>query len=303
MKLALLQHPPIWYDLQASMDKAESLIVEAAQHGAHWALFGESWLSGYPSWLDHCPAAGLWDHGPTKAVYARMVRNSPLADGPEATRLAALAAEHQIGIVIGVNERTPSGSLYNGLWTFDRKGNFANRHRKLIPTYTEKLVHTPGDGQGLQSVADGEFRIGGLICWEHWMPHSRQAMHEAGEDLHVAVWPWVHEMHQIASRSYAFEGRCVVAAVGQIMAVKDLPAELPPIEALQATPDQLLLKGGSCVVGPNGHYLMEPVFDEETTLYCEVDLAANLAERMNLDVTTNYARPDVFSFEVKRTRE
>lgn len=131
------------------------------------------------------------------------------------------------------------------------------------------------------------------------MPLARQAMHEAGEDVHVAVWPWVHDAHQIASRSYAFEGRCHVLAVGSIMRRRDLPEELAPKEGL---PDDLVLRGGSAVIGPDGRFIVEPVLDEERIVYAEVDTTRNVEERMTLDVTGHYARPDVFELNIDRKR-
>lgn len=302
MKIALIQHAPVWYDLKASMEKADSLLKEATANGASWAFFGESWLSGYPAWLDHCPEAGIWNHPPVKALYARMVENSPFSHGPESESLAELSASLGIGIMMGVNERTNTGSLYNSLWTFTPENGFVNNHRKLVPTYTEKLVHTPGDANGLIATSHKGLTIGGMICWEHWMPHTRQAMHEQAEDLHIAVWPWVHDMHQVATRSYAFEGRCFAASVGQILAVKDLPIELAPLEELQDDPERLLLRGGSCVAGPDGQFILDPHLDEETILYCELDLSILPGERMNLDVSRNYARDDVFTFGIDRER-
>ncbi len=131
------------------------------------------------------------------------------------------------------------------------------------------------------------------------MPLARQAMHAAGEHVHVAVWPSVHEMHQVASRHYAFEGRCFVLAAGLVMRVKDLPVELPPRTELRSDPDYLLLRGGSAVIGPDGSYIVEPIYDEERLIVAEIDLGAIDREVMTLDVTGHYSRPDVFRFEVR----
>ena len=127
-------------------------------------------------------------------------------------------------------------------------------------------------------------------------------MHDSGEHIHVAVWPTVHEMHQIASRQYAFEGRCFVVAAGQIMKVGDLPAGLTLPAALKETPDKMILRGGSCIIGPDGKYVCDPVFDQETILFHEIDLNEIYKERMTLDVSGHYQRPDVFNLEVKRNR-
>ena len=134
------------------------------------------------------------------------------------------------------------------------------------------------------------------------MPLTRQAMHETGEEVHIALWPTVHEMHQVASRQYAFEGRCFVLAVGQILRAKDIPPAFELPEELKANPESLLLKGGSCVVGPDGFYIREPIFDLETTIEVELPLREAIKEKMTLDVTGHYKREDVFDFRVNKKR-
>ncbi len=305
ISVAIIQHAPVFMDLAASVAKAVTLTEEAARNGARLVTFGETWLPGYPAWLDYCGDMGLWDHAPTKAVFARLRQNSILVPGKETKLLAQLAGDHQLTLVIGVNERVETGpgngTLYNSLLTFSPEGALANHHRKLVPTHTERLVWGQGDGGGLESVATPAGRIGGLICWEHWMPLARQALHLAGEQIHVAVWPTVHEMHQIASRHYAFEGRCFVLAAGLVMRVKDLPAELGLPPALADKPESFLLRGGSAIIGPSGQYVVEPCFDEETIVTAEIDLTAVDEERMTLDVSGHYSRPDIFNFQVHKS--
>ena len=163
-----------------------------------------------------------------------------------------------------------------------------------MPTYTERLLWGQGDGHSLHAVDTPVGRVGGLICWEHWMPPARQRLHESGEDLHVAAWPQVKEMNLVASRHYAFEGRCFVVVCGAIMHARDLPAELEPAGELRGHPDALVLHGGSVIIGPDGSILAGPVYDVETILTAEIDLARIFEEQMTLDVTGHYARPDVF---------
>ncbi len=293
--VAIAQARPRYLDLDATMARAEELIREAAGRGVQLLVFGETWLTGYPLWLDHCPGAALWDHPPTKQVFARLRRASVTVPGPETARLGALARETGLVIIIGANERVDdgpgNGTLYNTILGFDPRGALVLHHRKLVPTYTERLVWGPGDTHGLRAVDTAAGRVGALVCWEHWMPLARQALHNSGEQLHVAMWPTVHEMHTIASRQYAFEARCFVLAAGLLMRTDDIPAPLQRPEG--EADDELLLRGGSLIIAPDGSIVAGPVFDRETLLVAELDLAHIERERMTLDVTGHYYRPEL----------
>lgn len=292
-------------DLEAGLQRSAQLAREAAERGAQLVAFPETWLPGYPAWLDVCRDAALWDHAPTKAVFARMARDSVAIPGPAADSLAAIAREAAITMVVGVSERVEAGpgrgTLFNSLLTFAPDGRLLNHHRKLVPTYTERLVWGPGDAEGLRAVDTPAARVGGLVCWEHWMPLARQAMHDSGEDVHVAVWPTAHEMHQVASRQYAFEARCFVLAVGGLMRASALPPELEPHPGRIASPDAWVLRGGSSVIGPDGHYIVEPVYDEPRLIVAELDLGRIREESMTLDVTGHYARTELFDFAPRRS--
>ena len=305
IKAAIIQVGPVFMNLEASLTKAVQLIGQAAKTGANLVTLGETWLPGYPAWLDHCPGAALWNHEPTKQVFARLRQNSVVVPGRETERLGETARQHELVLVIGVNERVVrgpgNGTLYNSLLTFGTDGKLINHHRKLVPTYTERLVWGQGDAAGLEAADTQIGRVGALVCWEHWMPLARQALHMSGEHVHVAVWPTVHEMHQIASRHYAFEARCFVLAAGLIMSPQDLP--LPSLNTPERSdrPDNLLLRGGSCIIGPDGQYIAGPVYDVETILLAELDLTVLDKEKMTLDVTGHYHRPDVFDLRLHRS--
>ena len=302
-RVAIVQSSPVFLDLDASLAKAIRLAEEAAKRQARLIAFGETWLPGYPAWLDHCTDVALWDHRPSKDVFARLRQNSLTVPGKEAETLAQIAGDLKVTLVIGANERVETGpgngTLYNTLLTFTPDGQLANHHRKLVPTYTQRLIWGQGDGRGLRSIATPAGRVGGLICWEHWMPLARQAMHIAGEHVHVAVWPTVHQMHQVASRHYAFEGRCFVLAAGMIMRVKDLPHELRLTPGLGGDPESFLLYGGSTIFGPDGRYVVEPLCEQEDIIIADLDLDALDRERMTLDVSGHYARSDLFTFQVE----
>ncbi len=301
LRIGIVQEGPVYLNLKYSLEKAFLLMEEAAREGVQLLVFGESWLSGYPAWLDHCPEVARWDHEPTKAVFARMWANGVAVPGPVTRQLCEAAARHGLYVIMGVNEVVPEGpgpgTIYNSFILIGADGKLLNHHRKLMPTFTEKMVYGLGDGRGLRPVSTPLGRIGGLICWEHWMPLSRQALHAQGERIHVALWPWVHEMHQVASRHYAFEGRCFVIAAGQIMHAWELPPELEWPEHLRRQRKVQLLRGGSCVVAPDGQYLLPPQWEKEGLVVAEIkDLQQPLRESLTLDVSGHYHRPDIFEF-------
>ena len=297
-------------DLQRGLELTEARASDAATAGASLVVFPETWLPGYPAWLDVCRDAGLWDHAPVKSVFRRMAAESVVVDGASGQELAAIARRNRIAMVVGVTERVERGpargTLFNALLTFGPDGSLLNHHRKLVPTYTERLVWGPGDGNGVRAVdiatAAGSVRVGGLVCWEHWMPLARQALHESGEDIHVAAWPTVKEMLQVASRHYAFEGRCYVLAAGSLMRASALPPELEAHPGIVSNDQQFVLRGGSAIIGPHGRYVCEPVYDAPALLVADLDLGLTREESMTLDVTGHYSRPDVFAFEVNPHR-
>ena len=282
----------------ANLERTIEMIGEAAQRGAKLVAFPETWLPGYPSWLDVCRDAGLWDHAPVKSVYRRLYEQSLTVPGAELGTIQRAAAQAGIVVVIGIVERVLSGSgqgtLYNSLLTIGANGSLLNHHRKLMPTFTERLVWGPGHAQGVRAVDTEAGRVGGLICWEHWMPLARQAMHESGEQIHIAAWPHVKEMNLVASRHYAFEGRCFVLCAGALQRADTLPPELERDPARLPETNSWVLRGGSCIIAPDGSFLHEPVYEDETIVYGEIDLGRIAEESMTLDVTGHYSRPDCF---------
>jgi predicted amidohydrolase len=298
-RVAIAQIAPAYLDKSASLARAVETMERASRQGAQLVAFGETWFPGYPAWLDVCPEAALWGHEPTRSVFARLRQNSVAVTGAEVQTLCELAGDLKLTIVMGINERVDSGpgngTLYNALLTFTPQGKLGNHHRKLVPTYSERMVWGCGDAAGLKSVEVGDLRVGGLICWEHWMPLARMAMHNAGEHFHIAVWPTVHELHHLASRHYAFEGRCFVLAVGLLMPKSDLPTEF----SVPETGGAWLESGGSAIIAPDARYIIQPVFEREELIIADLDLAEIDKESMTLDVTGHYSRPDIFRFELK----
>ncbi len=291
-------------DLASGLRTAAERVRTAAADGATLVVFPETWLPGYPIWLDVCRDAALWDHAPVKAVFRRLAEASVAVPSDATRSLANIARDHGVTLVIGVSERVDDGpgrgTLYNAILTFGPDGALLNHHRKLVPTYTERMVWGPGDADGIRGMEAGGARVGALVCWEHWMPLARQALHDAGEDIHVALWPTVHEMHQVASRHYAFEGRCYVLAAGSLLRASDLPPELEPSPAKVTSAEQFVIRGGSAIIAPDGSYLAGPVYEEPTILVADLDLRRVREERMTLDVTGHYHRPDLLALEVRR---
>src|SRR5687768_3164683 len=181
--------------LADGIEQTRGLTLEAAAAGATLVVFPETWLPCYPAWLDVCRDVALWDHEPTKQVFARYRAESVDVNGESGAAIARIAADARVTLVVGVSERVASGAgsgtLFNALLTYGPDGRLLNHHRKLMPTYTERMVWGQGDAEGLRAADTPAGRVGGLICWEHWMPLARQALHVSGEDIHVAVWPSV----------------------------------------------------------------------------------------------------------------
>lgn len=305
VRVAVVQAAPAHLDLARSVERVVALTADAASRGAAIVVFGETWLPGYPAWLDHCAEAVLWNNSAMKDVFARLRRNSIVVPSEHTRTLGDAARDHGVTLVIGAHERVDSGpgngTLYNVLLIFTPDGKLALHHRKLVPTYTERLVWGAGDATGLDAVTTPHARIGGLICWEHWMPLARHALHTSGEEIHVAVWPTAHDMHQLASRHYALEARCFVVAAGSIMRAADLPPEFARPPHITSD-DELLLRGGSAVIAPDGSYVAGPIFDEETIVIADLDLGLIDREKLTLDVSGHYHRPDIFELITRRER-
>ena len=295
-----MQRSPVYFNKTASLSLAEEILNEAGERSVDLVVFGETWFTGYPVWLDYYQKVGLWDYPATKKLFRRMCEEGIMVPGDETILFEEAASRYGFTIVLGCNEYI-NGTLYNTALTFTPEHGLANHHRKLMPTYTEKMLYGLGDGHGLKAVPTSFGRVTTAICWEHWMPLTRQALHQQGEDIHIALWPRVHEMHQIASRQYAFEGRCFVIAAGQMLHMNDMPDELNNDASLDK---EWLLDGGSCIIRPDGHYDMEPQFGKNSVLYHQIEhLGQVLEERMTLEVTGHYSRPDVFHFHMDQTRQ
>ncbi len=297
-RVAAVQASPVFLNREATVEKACRLIAEVASNGARFAVFPETWIPCYPIWAN---ATSRWNYPPAKKVYRKLYDNSVDVPGEVTERLGEAARKAGLFLAIGVNERTPSGTLYNTIVFIGGDGKLLGKHRKLVPTYHERMVWAYGDGSTL-SVFNTEIgRIGGLVCWEHWMPLARYALYSQGEQIHAAVWPSASEAFLSSNRNMAFEGRLFVIASASYMTRDMLPADFELKKEIEANLPEVLTPGGSAIIGPDGKFLAGPVYDCEKVLYADIDLDRITEEKQSLDVVGHYARPEVFTLHVNRS--
>lgn len=308
LDVAIVQAAPIPLAVSDGIEKALRLAKEAIEGGARLVAFGETFLGGYPLWLDEAPGAALWDHPGTRALHRILLERAVVANDERLLSLQELCDASGAVISIGAHERVRQ-SLYNNQLTF-RPGEAPLDHRKLVPTHGERLVWMRGDGSTL-GVHQAEWgRVGSLICWEHWMPLARAAMHNLGERVHVAAWPTVRESYAIASRHYAMEGRCFVLAAGLVQHGDDLfdglercGGDAAAQELLEAIPGGVLNRGGSLIAAPDASVVAQAGEGEEI-LHARLDLDEIGEGLASLDTDGHYSRPDVFELSVNmKTRD
>jgi len=295
-KVAAVQAAPAFLDKESTVDKACQLIEEAASQGAALVVFPETWVPGYPVWTN---AVSRWNYPPAKKVYGRLYKNAVDIPGPVTERLGKATRKAGVFLAMGVHERTQSGTLYNTILFIGRDGQLLGKHRKLVPTYHERMVWAHGDASTL-NVFDTEIgRLGGLVCWEHWMPLARYALYTQGEQVHVSLWPTAGETHLLACRHMAFEGRLFVIVSCNYLTKAMLPADFELMNEMESFPE-VLSKGGSAIISPDATYLAGPVYDHETILYADIELEQTIEEKQALDVVGHYARPEVFTLHINR---
>ena len=304
---AIVQAEPIPLDISGGIDRLVTHIQEAADGGATVIAFGETFLGGYPIWLDEAPGAALWDHPGSKALHRILLEQAIRPNDERLEPIQQLVDARGLIVSVGAHERVRS-SLVNTQFLF-RPGQAPLPHRKLVPTHGERLIWARGDGSTL-GVHDAEFgAVGHLICWEHWMPLARAAMHNQREVAHVAAWPTVHESYAIASRHYAFEGRCFVLAAGTVLHRESLFEGLDrcggdaEVRALfDAMPEGQLQSGGSLIAAPNADILAQ-AGDQSEILHAELDLDLIGQGLAALDTDGHYARHDVFELTVNTAEQ
>ncbi|WP_019668998.1 carbon-nitrogen hydrolase family protein [Eudoraea adriatica] len=305
LKLALAQISPVWLDQKGTIAKVKETIHTAAENNAELLIFGEGFLPGYPFWLAYTDGAS-WDLKINKEIHAHYMHNAIQVENGDLDEICDLAREHKLAIYLGIIERAPDRgghSLYCSLVFISNDGIVKSVHRKLQPTYDERLTWAQGDGHGLKTHKLKQFTVGGLNCWENWMPLVRAAMYGLGENLHVAVWPGSDYNTKDITRFIARESRSFVVSVSSFMNKNDFPDNLPHLEHLLSKTPEIMANGGSCIAGPDGEWILAPVVGKEEVIFQTIDFNAVFEERQNFDPAGHYSRPDVTKLVVNRQRQ
>jgi nitrilase len=305
LNVALAQIAPCWLEREATLQKVLGWIEQAAEQGARLVVFGEALVPGYPFWPELTDGA-RFESPDQKELFALYARNAVDIAGGQLDALCRRVGELGIAVYLGTIERSAERggfSLYATLVYVTPQGHIGSAHRKLMPTYEERLVWSPGDGHGLRVHQLDEFRVGGLNCWENWMPLPRAALYGQGENLHVAAWPGNRRNTEDITRFIARESRSYVVSVSGLMHSDWIPAALPQAERMRAAAAGWMANGGSCVAGPDGRWLLEPQVEQEGLWCVELDLEAVARERQSFDPAGHYSRPDVTRLKVDRRRQ
>ena len=293
-RVAVVQDAPVAFDLDRSLERALALLANAAGQGAQLVVFPEAFLGGYPKGLDFAARVGMRGPG-GRELFRRYAEGAVSVPGPATLALGEAARRHAIHVVIGVIERD-GGTLYCSALTFGPDGALLGIHRKTMPTAMERLIWGFGDGSTL-GVIDTELgRIGAVICWENYMPLLRAAMYAQGVQIYCAPTVDDRETWLPTMRHIAMEGRCFVLSACQFATRGDFPADVAPIQG--DDPATVMIRGGSCIIGPLGEVLAGPHFDGPAILSAEIDLGQIVGGHLDLDTVGHYARPDLFQLTV-----
>ncbi len=305
INVALAQIAPVWLDREASTQKVMQAITEAADKGAELVTFGECLLPGYPFWLELTGGAAF-NSPKQKLIHSHYLEQAINIERGDLDDICTLSKQRSIAVVLGIAERASDRgghTIYCSLVYINAQGQIQNVHRKLMPTYEERLAWGPGDGHGLRTFPIKDFTMGALNCWENWMPLARAALYGQGEDLHIASWPGgEHNTHDI-TRFVAKEGRSFVVSVSGLMRKQDFPQNTPSLEEILDNAKNTLASGASCVAAPDGSWILEPQIGMEGVFVVELDHQLVRQERQNFDPVGHYSRPDVTQLTVNRTRQ
>jgi nitrilase len=303
--VAAAQIAPVWLDRERTIAKVVASMHEAAAKGARLVTFGEALVPGYPFWLERTDAA-RFESALQKEFHAHYLDQAVQIEAGHLDPVRTAARDLSLATILGIIERPRDRgghSVYASLVYVGADGEIGSVHRKLMPTYEERLTWSLGDGHGLRTHALGAFTVGGLNCWENWMPLPRATLYAQGEDLHVAIWPGgLHNTHDL-TRFLAKEGRSYVISVSGLMRRVDIPDGVPQRALLLERSPETMANGGSCIAAPDGSWVAEPVVDAERIIVATLDHSRVREERQNFDPAGHYARPDVTRLVVNRERQ
>ena len=303
MRIAAAQIAPVLLDRAATIARTCDAIADAAAGGAKLVAFGETFIPGYPVWLSRTGGASF-DNPDQKQLHARYLAESISIEDGDLDAVCAAARDHGINVVVGVAERPidrGGHSIFCSCVVIDATGVIRSVHRKLVPTYEERLAWSHGDTHGLVVHEIGGFRVGALNCWENWMPLARAALYAQGVNLIVMIWPGNPVNTSDITRFVARESRSWVLSASAILTEADLPADLLLRNAM-ASPGEQMHAGGSAIAAPDGTWAVEPVENSSTIVYADIDLNRVRAERQNFDPAGHYARPDLLQLKVDGRR-
>lgn len=305
LHIAGAQIAPVWLDRDATLSKVITWVHRAADDGAQLVVFSEALVPGYPFWIELTDGA-RFDAPVQKALHAHYLDQAVQIEAGHLDSVCEAARARHITVILGIIER-PSDrgghSVYASLVYIDAEGVIQSVHRKLMPTYEERLSWAPGDGHGLRTHALGAFTVGALNCWENWMPLARAALYAQGENLHVALWPGSVRNTEHITRFIARESRSYVMSVSGLLRRDDIADTIPFASAIREHAPVVLGEGGSCIANPDGSWLVEPVAHEECLIHATCDHRRVREERQNFDPMGHYARPDVLQLTVNRERQ
>jgi nitrilase len=304
MKIAAAQLRPKWLDRTGTTGRVLDTIASAAAQGIELVVFPEAFLSGYPFWLCRTDGASF-DSPLQRLAYAQFLEASVEVESEEIRRVVEAARDHRISVVLGINERGRAigrGSIYCSLLTIHANHGLLGVHRKLIPTHDERLCWSHGDARGLKVHSMAGFRVGGLCCWENWMPPARFALYCGGEDLHISVWPGNAVVAEGIVGAIAREGRVWSLSVHGLLSMSDIPDEFVFKDMLIESGHGVIFNGGSSLVAPDGTVVIEPVMGTEGLISHEIDLESVRQNRQAFDVSGHYHRPDIFRLQIDDSR-
>lgn len=305
LKIGLAQFAPVWMNREKTIEKTLSFAEDAANQNCELVVLGgEACVGGYPYWLELTGGA-TFNSKIQKEFFAEYSKQAVVIERGDLNVFCDLAREKKIAIYVGIVEKpaTRGESLYCALVFVDRNGEIKSVQRKLVPTYEERLVWGNGDGNGLRVHHVNDFTVGGLNCWENWNPLARAALYGQGEDFHVCVFPGgIHNTRDI-TRFIAEESRSFVTSVSCVMRKEDFPDDTIHLDKILENAPEILSTGGTCLVAPDGSWIIEPLGTEEKLVVAEIDHRRVCEERQNLDVAGHYSRPDVLQLKVNRERQ